>query len=238
MQIQAGTEAEFLSHQDIQMLPGMGPSLLRTASVVGMREIGEIASLTASQALSLFGKHGPMLRTMAQGIDGSPVEERSEAKRIIQRADFDECIIEGIGIKAAIETLVESGGLEMRRAKLGAFVIRVLVLYADGIEAEGQEKQKRMCVVDRDIYDAAERVYRKTAIRRVRVRSIGLSLEGLMPLGYEPDLFEPETDIKSLRLQEAVDRIQNRYGVGKIAMGRIIAANRMNNEKLPMRSTE
>lgn len=221
IQVKAGTEADFMSHQDIRLLPGMGPGLLRTASVVGMREIGEIASLSVQQAISLFGRYGPMLRTMAQGIDGSPILEKSEAKKIVHRADFNEDIIEGIGIKAAIETLAEGAGLEMRRAKLGASAIKVLVMYADGVEEEAQEKLRRVCVIDSDIYDVAEKLYKKAAVRRVRVRSIALSLEALMPLGYEVDLFEPETDMRSRKLQEAVDKIQNRYGLEKVARGRI-----------------
>jgi hypothetical protein len=77
-----------------------------------------------------------------------------------------------------------------------------------------------------------ERVYKKTAVRRIRVRSIGLSLEGLFPLGFEPDLFEPETEIKERKLQEAVDLIQNRYGVGKVTRGVALVSAGKGNRKL------
>jgi DNA polymerase-4 len=99
-----------------------------------------------------------------------------------------------------------------------------MVLYADGVKAEGSEKGKRLYVLDGDITAAAERVYRKAAVRRIRVRSIGLSLEGLTPLGYEPDLFEPEGEVKNRRLQEAVDKIQNRYGTGAVMRGLVCSA--------------
>jgi DNA polymerase-4 len=65
----------------------------------------------------------------------------------------------------------------------------------------------------------AYRVYRKTIQRRIRIRSIGLAFEDLVPLGYQPDLFEPETETANRKLQEAVDKIQNRYGVAKISRG-------------------
>jgi DNA polymerase-4 len=67
IQIQYGTETAFLAHQDIRLLPGIGPKLLRTAEVTGIREIGEIASL---------------------------VEERSGERRITQQIDFNEDVIE------------------------------------------------------------------------------------------------------------------------------------------------
>jgi DNA polymerase-4 len=202
----------------------MGPSLLRTAAVTGIREIGEVAALSVNEALSIFGKQGPLLRNMALGIDGSRVEERSGERRITQQADFNEDIIENTAIRGAIEALAEHGGLLMRREKLGTANICMVIVYADGVKIEGWEKAKRPWVIDHDIADTAERIYRKAAIRLIRIRSIGLSLEALTPLGYEPDLFEPEAENKNRKLQEAIDKIQNRYGAEKIARGLVLAA--------------
>jgi DNA polymerase-4 len=226
IQVQNGTEAEFLSHQDIRILPGMGPGLLRTAAVTGIREIGEIAALSESAALALFGRKGPLLRNFAKGIDGSRVDGRGDEKRITQQADFSEDVIEETAILGAIEALAESGGFEMRRDKLGAAIIRLIVVYADGVRAEGAEKGKRLYALDREISAAGVRIYRKAAARRIRIRSIGLALEGLTPLGYESDLFETEKEAKERKLQAAVDAIQNRYGPGTVYSGLVMAASK------------
>jgi len=222
IQIYNGTEAEFLSHQDIRILPGMGQKLLRTASIVGMREIGEIASLTVTQAITLFGKQGPLLRSMAQGIDGSRIVERKEDRRITQQADFNEDVIDETAIRGAIESLAEHGGLEMRNEKLGMRNLSVVVVYADGMRVEGREQLKRPLVTDSEIMTVAYKVYKKTTDRRIRIRSVGISFENLVPLGFQPDLFEPETETANRKLQEAVDKIQNRYGVEKITRGGVI----------------
>jgi len=206
----------------------MGPKLLRTADITGIREIGEVAALSVSEALSIFGKQGTLLRSMAQGIDGSRVEERSGERRIIRQADFDEDVIDETAIRGALEVLSESTGLEMRRGKTGAAIIHLVVVYADGVRVEGHEKQKRLCVIDRDIAATAERIFNKTAVRRLRIRSVGLALEGLIPLGYEVDLFEPEAEVKNRKLQQAVDKIQNRYGTGAITRGVVLAASTQN----------
>jgi DNA polymerase-4 len=229
IQVQAGTEAEFLAHQDIRILPGMGPGLLRTAAVTGLREIGEIAALSEGEALALFGRRGPVLRRMAQGIDGSCVEGPGGERRIVQQADFSEDVIDETAILGAIEALAEHGGLAMRRDKLGAAIITLMVVYADGVKAEGREKgggakTSRLYVFDRDIAAAGVRIYRKTAVRRIRIRSVGLALEELLPLGYTADLFEPEGETKNRKLQEAVDAIQKRYGAGAVCRGPVLAA--------------
>jgi DNA polymerase-4 len=231
IQIKAGTEAEFMSHQDIRILPGMGPRLLRTAEITGIREIGEVAALSVTEALAIFGKQGSFLRSMAQGVDGSRVEERNEERRITQQADFDEDVVDETAIRGAIEALAENGGLTMRRDKLGATNIHLVVMYSDGMRTEGREKLIRPCVLDKDITSMAEKIFNKAAVRRIRVRSIGLSLEELTPLGYEPDLFEPETETANRKLQEAVDKIQNRYGVEKISRGLVLAASKMQGSK-------
>jgi len=223
--IQNGTEAEFMCHQDIRILPGMGPGLLRTAEITDMREIGEVAALSPMEALALFGRQGPLLRSMAQGIDESKVEERKGERLIIQQADFNEDVIEETAIRGAIEALAENVGLSMRRDKLGATTISLVVIYSDGMKAEGRERLKRPCVLDMDIAAIAGKIFSRAAVRRIRIRSLGLCLAGLTPLGYEPDLFEPETETANRKLQEAIDKIQNRYGLEKISRGLVLAAS-------------
>jgi len=236
IQIHYGTEAEFLAHQDIRLLPGMGPKLLRTAAITGIREIGEVAALSVSEALSIFGKSGTVLRDMARGIDGSHVEERSQEKKITQQADFNEDVIDDYLIRGALETLVENGGLKMRNDKLGMRTLHIAVKYSDGVEADGFERTKRLLVTDDEIMTAAYGLFMKTVNRRIRIRSIGLCFEDLTLLSYQPDLFEPETEAKDRRLQEAVDKIQNRYGKGKIARGIVLRTQKVRNEEVGMRS--
>jgi DNA polymerase-4 len=125
-------------------------------------------------------------------------------------------------IRAAIEGLAEHCGFQMRRDKLGATVIKIIVVYSDGVKKDRTEKLKKIYVLDRDISNEGINIYRKMAFRRIRIRSVGISLEGLTHLSYEPDLFEQETDTANRKLQEAVDKIQDRFGEGKITKATLI----------------
>ena len=224
--VRCGDEAAFLAHQDIRLLPGMGPLLLRTAELTGIREIGEIAVLSDGEAAAVFGKYGRLLRDHALGIDDSPVSGAG-GHRIWKRADFPEDLVDGEIIRGALHSLVESAGLEMRNEKYGALSIRLSLAYADGIEAQGFSGSKRLLVTDNEIFSSAFGLFKKTLKRRIRLRSICLGLEGLAPLGYQADLFEPETEIKDRRLQEASDRILNRYGAKALMRGVVLAASAM-----------
>ena len=224
VEVPAGDEAAFLAHQDISLLPGMGPLLMRTLAVTGFREIGELAALGDEEALALFGKKGLLLRDAALGIDNSPVADGGAHRVIGRQADFPEDVIDAATIRGALASLVEHGGLELRKEKLGSRTLRLAVVYNDGVEAKGLEKTKRLLVTDGELLAAAEGLYQKTVTRRIRIRSVGISLEDLAPLGYEADLFEPPEESKKHLLQQALDRIQERYGVGSVMRGIVLAA--------------
>jgi len=219
LDIHPGDEAAFLANKNLALLPGMGPLLMRTAAVAGFRKIGEIAALGGGEAVSLFGRKGLLLRDSALGIDDSPVEGGAGKRRIKLRADFPEDVIDEEIIRGALASLVEDGGLQMRRDKLGARTVCLALVYSDGVALSGRERSKRLLILEKDILAAAERVYRKTAERRVRISSICISLEDLAPLGYEADLFSFEDETKEWRLQKAVDLIHDRYGNRAVMRG-------------------
>ena len=226
IEVRPGNEAAFLARQNVVLLPGMGPRLTRMAAITGFREIGEIAALSDSEALALFGKQGVVLRDNALGIDNSPVGGGIQQRRIWRKADFPEDVIEMETIRGTIASLVEHGGLEMRNEKLGARTIRLAVIYGDGVEVMGIEKGKQLLVLDKDLLAAAQRVYNKAVIRRIRIRSICLSFEDLTPLWYQPDLFEMPGETKEIQLQQAIDLIQSRYGAGAVTKGMVMAGKK------------
>jgi DNA polymerase-4 len=206
---------------------------MKTIRVTGFRRAGELAGLSDSEAAALFGKKGILLRDSALGIDNSPVAS-CESRVIESRADFPEDVIDEAVIHGAIASISGHAGLEMRKDKLGTTVLKIEVVYADGVNAEGKEKMSRPFFLDRDITEIAKRVYHKTVLRRIRIRSVVLSLEGLVPLRCEPELFEPEIESKSRDLQSAVDSIQERYGTGTVTKGIILAAGAVKRLSIPV----
>jgi len=166
------------------------------------------------------------------GIDNSRVLEGNAERRINAQVDFEDDVIDLFVIKGAIEALAEHCGFAMRRDKLGATIIRLVIAYSDGVIAEKTEKVKRLCVLDKDISATGVMIYKNIASRRIRIRSVGLSLEGLSHLSYEPDLFDIENETDNRNLQEAVDRIQVKFGEGKITKGLVLAASSMRGKRL------
>ena len=225
LEVCPGEEAAFLIHKDIALLPGLEPSLLKTIQITGFREAGELAALSDVEAASLFGKKGIALRDAARGIDNAPVGSALGRRAIEKQADFAEDVIDETIIRGALASLAEDEGFEMRKDKLGAGSLKLAAIYSDGVAAKGIEKERQLLVLDSEIMAAADRLYKKTVNRRIRIRSIYLSLEDLAPFGFESDLFDWEKDAKKRRFQEAVDLIQDRYGIGSLMRGVTLAAS-------------
>jgi DNA polymerase-4 len=227
--IRQGDEASFLARQDIRLLPGLGPSLLRTIAAAGFREIGELAALGDGETLALFGKKGLLLRDTARGMDDSRVLHGGDGNGpgpIERRLDFAEDVIEFEVIRGTLAYLAENAGIAMRREKLGAMKLSLIAAYADSVTAQGEEREKRLLVLDREIGEAAERMYKRIVNRRIRIRGLPLTLEDLRPLGWEPDLFVPEGDVRQRRIQEAVDTMKTKYGMNALTTGLVLAASR------------
>jgi DNA polymerase-4 len=224
--IREGDEAIFLSHQDINLLPGIGPSLKKTIAVTGFKEIGELASLSSSEALSLFGKQGVILRDMARGIDDSHVLQTGEEGTIEKRLTFERDVIDLEVLRGAIGYLGENAGLDMRRDKLGAGAIGLYVVYADGMEVYWEERFKRLIVLDEEIAKEAQKIFLKVTERRIRIRALAIALKKLKPLTWEPELFIPVEDDKERKVQAAADKVRNKYGVNAVTKGLVLAGSK------------
>ncbi|MCK7479642.1 MAG: hypothetical protein M0C28_21715 [Candidatus Moduliflexus flocculans] len=116
-------------------LPGVGPVLSRRFDLLGIREIGDLAGLSASEARAL-GERGPELAARARGIDAapwipSPPELRVERGRFVFEPDASDPEILGPRLDALASELAYCSG----RKGLGARRVRVELSYADGFRS-------------------------------------------------------------------------------------------------------
>jgi DNA polymerase-4 len=224
--IRAGEEASFLAPQDARLLPGVGPAVSRILTVTGLTEIGELASLSDGEALALFGPRGRILRDAALGLDDSPVVPGALSDRSIRRRlDFSEDVLESEIIHGAIVSLVEDAGLEIRGSRLGAARLRLSLIYSDGVRTDAEDRCRVPVYLDGDLLSAAQRAYAKAASRRIRIRSLCLTLSGLESSFTEPDLFTPVGPSRLERLQTAVDSARKRFGIASVTRAAALVAS-------------
>jgi len=225
--VREGDEEAFLCHQDVRFLPGVGPAIGRILSVTGISEIGELAAFSDAEITGLLGHRGPELRAGALGIDGSRVEQGDLARRsVAARLRFDNDVLDEASILAALVTLVEGCGLELRRSRLQCRVVAVELGYSDNIAGRGAARLPRPIALDGELLSSARMALSRAHDRRVRVASLALALGGLEPASLQLDLFTPDPAGREAfrnresrngstrldRLQAAVDAARERFG--------------------------
>jgi DNA polymerase IV len=88
--VAAGTEAAFLAPLPVRRLWGVGPKMEEQLLKIGVRTIGDLASLDPGRLERRLGTHGLDLLSLAQGLDDRPVvAEGGDAKSVGQEHTFD-----------------------------------------------------------------------------------------------------------------------------------------------------
>ncbi len=218
--VREGEEAAFLGPQDVCLLPGVGPKILRILLAVGFHEIGELAAVDDGESLALFGPFGRSLTEAARGIDDTSVAPGGLAERsIVRKREFEADVLDGFAVRGALISLAESAGLELRRFSLSTSRIFLSVSYTDGAISRASETAPIPCVHDRELIASFDRLIGKAHVRRVRVRGLELELRGLAPASAQLDLFSPDGRSRIELIQNAVDRSRMRFGAGAVTRG-------------------
>ena len=143
------------------------------------------------------------------------------------RLRFDNDVIDEASILAALVTLVEGCGLELRRSRFQCRVVAVELGYSDNVAGRGAARLPRSIALDDDLLAAARMALSRAHDRRIRVASLALALGGLEPASLQLDLFAPAPAVGTVRgtsgshngsarldrLQAAVDEARERFGV-------------------------
>ncbi len=215
IQVREGEEAAFLAQQDVDLLSGVGVATSRLLAVAGITQIGQIASLDDQQVLAFLGKRGLALRDAARGLDKSPLHTGLSSKRVIQRkVSFATPLLEQELLQAAVVTATEDAALSMRTESMGCSKLYIQLSYTDGKVSEATCRTKDQWAFDQELVQVAWRAAQQARNRRVRLLGFVLHLAQLSPLMKSLDLIFPEGAQNSEKLQQAVDTMRKKFGVG------------------------
>jgi len=97
---------DFLAPLAVRKLPGIGPKSEKELIPIGVKTIGDLASLDVQVLLAWFGKGGLYLHELAQGIDDSEVQERGIPRSVSRETTFEEDTDNPERLVATMEDLV------------------------------------------------------------------------------------------------------------------------------------
>lgn len=212
-----GDEPGFLRHQEVSLVPGVGVKLMERLGLLGIREIGELASLSDADASAFLGRHGPLLRDRARGIDTAPPSARGTGERSVRASHlFDTDTADAAEIEAALRGIVEDAGVLLRSDGLAARSVEVALAYSDRLRARGSAALPAPSWRDAELFEAARAALHRGMTRRVRVRRVAVVFSRMVPAARQAELFAPPGAAKGEALQDALDSIRRRYGRGAV----------------------
>jgi DNA polymerase-4 len=217
-----GSESRFIGPLPISVLPGIGDlraeRLLRD---LNLRHVEQIAALSVAQLEPVCGPFAALLHQRARGIDPSPVRPPRHTPMVSEESLLDQADNNDEAVRAALGRLAEACSLRLRNLGRGATRMRLVLRYVDSCSAQRARSFAAPQYCDPDLMHAADRLLRHAWQRRVRLRSLHLHCDRLLPPARQMELFtDPQQDSGTERLQTALDRLRNRFGRKTVQWGR------------------
>jgi DNA polymerase-4 len=191
LEVPGGDEAGFLAPHPLDVLPDLHPRLRRRLDDYQLDLIGEVAVIPESALCAVFGGAGRLLHAQARGIDPRPVlpPERQAEFHVTHALATD---TNDLGVlHPLLRLLGERLGRRLRRHGLVARRLRVALTYADHTAA-ARAVPLHAAALDAELWDAARRAFTWANARRLAVRVVALTLDGLETAESQLDLWEVE----------------------------------------------
>jgi DNA polymerase-4 len=222
----AGEEEAFLAPLPLHLVPGIeGDDLVRLGEF-NFTRVGQVTALGLEALRVPFGRRAGFLYGALRGEDASPVRAVGQQP---PRAVFDRTFAEGTQreavLQGALYVLVEQAGAFLRRGGLAARRLAVSLDFSDGVRRARQRRVQPATANDANLFALAREALHLAGDRRVRVRHLRLTCDGLTFPPAQMALFpgDPEDDRRQ-HLVTALDRIRQRFGAEAIRVGRTLAA--------------
>ena len=225
--VAAGEEEVFLAPLPVDLIPGIERNDLIKLREFNLTRVWQVAALSLAHLQLPFGKHGQFIYEAVRGADPSPVlpvgqkHPQVTAAHVFSDDTNDAAILEGV-----LYGLVEQTGRKLRKRRLAARRIKIVLDYSDGLRSIRQGWAKPATANDLTLFELSKSTLLKVWTRRTRIRHIRLICDRLMFPPAQLALFPADQARKEKRtdLVNAIDRIRSRFGQSAIRTGRTLAA--------------
>jgi len=227
MDVEYGTEADFLAPLRASTLPGIGFARSRLLeNELDIKCIGQIAALDPLSLTCLFGRDARVIHQRARGIDPTPVTPPVMSPMVREEISFEQDTNDIRILSRCLHKLVETCSRHMRDRAIRPGSASVRIRYSDRVEASRRCRLPRHGFSSLDLYPPIEIIFQKAFTRRVRIRYMELVFRGLRPENGQLCLFnDQESNGNKTAAINAIDRIRHRYGEEAIRFGRSIPGN-------------
>ena len=126
-----GTERDFLAPLTVDKLWGVGPKTAERLGGEGVTTVGQLASKPERWLDGFFGRMGPHMRRLAQGLDDSPVTTERERKSVSAETTLAQDTGDTEALNDLVRRLSERVGRHLARDGLRARTVKLKLRLSD-----------------------------------------------------------------------------------------------------------
>jgi DNA polymerase-4 len=217
--VAGGCEERFLAPLPVGRLPGVGRKTIDALADFNVNRVGELARVPVRHLVIAFGQAGFSLHRKSRGVDSTPVYPPRNRPAVGEEEEFNTDTNDYSYLLNAVCRVVERAARRLREMRMVGGRLGLRLRYSDGREARGSLRLPCATNLDSILFDAARDLFAKVLERRVRVRTLALSIENLAEAPAQMPLFAVDDTLRATALLAALDCIRSRYGQGAILRG-------------------
>ncbi len=213
---------DFLLSLPVSALWGVGRTAEEKLAAYGISTVAGLRTLSLEVLRRHFGKNGARLYELCRGIDARPVLSDEEIKSVGHEDTFEFDLLDPLEIRRALLSLSERVASRLRRKAMQGNRVTLKVKYADFSTITKSKTLDFGISNGSAIFQEAINLIGKTD-PGMPIRLLGITLSSLEPLGSgQTDLFEDENRDRLYRLDQAVDKLQAKYGKKGVLRGTLL----------------
>jgi DNA polymerase-4 len=209
-----------LWHQPCHAMHGIGKKTADKLKRLHIFTLGQLAAADERLLTERFGVYGAWLKRAAHGLDDSPVNpERERSKSIGHTTTLPRDYTDRGDIRRVFLNLADQTARRLRRQGLVASTVQITVREPSMKTYTRSATLPVPTESHGDIYREACRLFDAHFPEGKPVRLLGITLQNLRPKAdsaLQLDLFTFEREPKKERLNEAMDRIRDKFGESAI----------------------
>jgi DNA polymerase-4 len=214
---------ELLDPLPVSVIPGIGRQTLTRLHAVSIRTVADLRLAPDSTLEPIFGRFTQRTRERAGGIDNRPVVADREEKSISAEDTFDVDLADRRDMERELLSLAETTAQRLRKSQLQAGTIQIKIRQADFQTFTRQMSLQPPSNNTEQIFGIARNLLATWLLANpgTRIRLLGVGGSKLSP-AEQRDLFASAEEAAPDRVDQTVDKIQERFGSGSLGRARTL----------------
>jgi DNA polymerase-4 len=223
---------DYLHPLDVGELFGIGPKTRARLHRIGLVTVGDVARTPRATLQLLVGRAlGAQLHQIAWGTDRTTVTPRRSDhdpdRSMGAEETFGRDVADRDVVSRELLRLAAKVTARMRRARVAGRTVALRVRYADFTTITRSRTLPDATDVTGAVHAEAVRLFDALGRRRLRIRLVGVRVEGLIPLEHaHRQLVIGEREHGWPDADRAVDRIHQRFGRGVVRPATLLVGDR------------